>query len=147
MATSSSLIDKIHSEFKGELLSLPKPKVQGLNFSFSGLKTATRFLIEKGYPKEQIAASFQETAITYLIDKVKLAIKTTGIKTLSVSGGVSANSFLRKLLNQIENVEVIVPDIEYTSDNGAMVAFTGYRKFLLEGADELSLNAFARKSL
>ena len=76
------IIDKIHSEFKGELLSLPKPKVQGLNFSFSGLKTATRFLIEKGYPKEQIAASFQETAITYLIDKVMMTIKTTGIKTL-----------------------------------------------------------------
>ncbi len=141
------VIDRIHTEFKGELLPLPKPKVKGLNFSFSGLKTATRFLIEKGYPKEQIAASFQETAINYLMEKLKLAIKMTGIKTITVSGGVSANSLLRKLLKGLNKAEVIMPELEFTSDNGAMVAYAGYKRFLLEGADDLDLNAFAKKSL
>ena len=141
------VIDRIHRNFRGELLKLPKPKVKGLDFSFSGLKTATRFLIEKGYPKEQIAASFQETAISYLVDKLKLALKETGIETVTVSGGVSANSYLRKLLKELPDVEVILPEMEFTSDNGAMVAYTGYRKFLLQGPDSLSLNAAARMPL
>jgi len=141
------VIDKIFREYNGEYLELPKPQVQGVSMSFSGLKTAVRRLVEKGYPKEQIAASFQKTAIDYVVGKLRKSIKETGIKRISVSGGVSANSYLRKKLLELEEkekVKIYIPDMEYTSDNGAMIAFTGYNLFKLdeEIGDPFTLNAY-----
>ncbi len=137
------VIDRIYREYDGEYLSLPKPKVEGLNYSFSGIKTAVRRLVEKGYPPRQVAASFQRTAISYLVGKLKRAVEETGVRRISVSGGVSANSLLREELKGL-GFEVYLPPLEYTSDNGAMVAYLGYRRFLLEGADPLDLGAQAR---
>jgi N6-L-threonylcarbamoyladenine synthase len=140
------VIDRIYRSFSGTFLKLPQPRVQGLNYSFSGIKTAVRRLAEKGYPKEQIAASFQRTAISYLLSKLKRAVEESGIKRIAVSGGVSANSLLREELSKTD-WEVFLPPLEFTSDNGAMVAYTGYRRFLLEGEDSLEVGASARAPL
>jgi len=143
------IIDRMYSEFKESYLNLPKPRVEGFNYSFSGLKTAVRRLIEKGYPKEQIAASFQKTAIEYLIGKLEGALKEFRVKRIAVSGGVSANSLLRDKLKELSQrgYEVFLPELSYTSDNGAMVAYVGYRRFLLEGGDSLTIGAQGRKAL
>jgi N6-L-threonylcarbamoyladenine synthase len=143
------IIDRIFKNYSGEYLELPKPKVPGFNYSFSGLKTAVRRLVEKGYPAEQIAASFQKTAIEYLVGKLKKALKEFNVKDIAVSGGVSANSLLREKLLELqeEGYRVHLPKLEYTSDNGAMVAYIGYKRFLLEGEDSLTLNAVARMGL
>ncbi|GAB6076548.1 tRNA (adenosine(37)-N6)-threonylcarbamoyltransferase complex transferase subunit TsaD [Desulfurobacterium crinifex] len=144
------VIDRIYKNYDGDFLLLPKPKVPDFNFSFSGLKTAVRRLIEKGYVCEQIAASFQKTAMEYLIEKLKRAIREFQVKRVAIAGGVSANSFLRQNLKKMEieeGLEIFLPEMEFTSDNGAMVAYTGYRKFLIEGGDSLDINAVARSSL
>ncbi|TCK06494.1 tRNA (adenosine(37)-N6)-threonylcarbamoyltransferase complex transferase subunit TsaD [Phorcysia thermohydrogeniphila] len=143
------IIDRIFKSYSGEYLELPKPKVPGFNYSFSGLKTAVRRLVEKGYPAEQIAASFQKTAIEYLVGKLKKALKEFNVKDIAVSGGVSANSLLREKLLELqeEGYRVHLPKMEYTSDNGAMVAYVGFKRFLLEGEDPLTLNAVARLGL
>ncbi|MEO2068289.1 MAG: tRNA (adenosine(37)-N6)-threonylcarbamoyltransferase complex transferase subunit TsaD [Desulfurobacteriaceae bacterium] len=144
------VIDKIYKSYSGEYLELPKPKVPDFNFSFSGLKTAVRRLVEKGFPKDQIAASFQKTAVEYLVGKVRKAIKEFKVDKLAVAGGVSANSFLRELLREMEvdeRIKVFLPELQFTSDNGAMVAYIGYRRFLLFGEDPLNINALARSSL
>jgi len=143
------VIDRIYREFNGEFLELPKPRVKGFNYSFSGIKTAVRRLVEKGYPADQIAASFQKTAVEYLVGKLKRALKETGVKRIAVSGGVSANSLLREKLKELEDkgYKVFMPKMEFTSDNGAMVAYVGYRRFLLEGGDSLEVGALPRLSL
>lgn len=143
------VIDRIYREFKGEYLELPKPRVEGFNYSFSGIKTAVRRLIEKDYPAEQVAASFQKTAVEYLIGKLKKALKETGVKRIAVSGGVSANSLLRGKLKELQEqgYSVFMPKMEFTSDNGAMVAYVGYRRFLLEGGDPLEVGALPRMPL
>ena len=143
------VIDRIYREFNGEYLELPKPRVKGFNYSFSGIKTAVRRLIEKDYPAEQVAASFQKTAVEYLIGKLKKALKETGVKRIAVSGGVSANSLLREKLKELQKqgYSVFMPKMEFTSDNGAMVAYVGYRRFLLEGGDSLEVGALPRMPL
>ncbi len=143
------VIDRIYREFKGEYLELPKPRVKGFNYSFSGIKTAVRRLIEKGYPAEQVAASFQKTAVEYLVGKLKKALKETGVRRIAVSGGVSANSLLREKLKELQEqgYSVFMPKMEFTSDNGAMVAYVGYRRFLLEGGDSLEVGALPRMAL
>ncbi len=143
------IIDKIYRNYSGEYVQLPKPKVEGFNYSFSGLKSAVKRLTEKGYPKEQLAASFQKTAIEYLLSKLKKAIDYYKIEAIAISGGVSANSLLRKKLQELkeEGKKIFLPDMEYTSDNGAMVAFVGYMKYLLEGEDPLTISAAARSIL
>ena len=143
------IIDKIYNNYTGDFIPLPKPKVEGFNYSFSGLKSAVKRLVERGYPKEQLAASFQKTAIEYLFEKLLKAIEYFKVNAIAVSGGVSANSLLRKKLLQLENSgkKVFIPKLEYTSDNGAMIAFTGYMKYLLEGEDSLTISAKARSNL
>ncbi len=143
------VIDRIYRKFEGKYLELPKPRVKGFNYSFSGIKTAVRRLIENGYPSEQVAASFQKTAVEYLIGKLEKALKETGVKRIAVSGGVSANSLLREKLKELQEqgYRVFLPKMEFTSDNGAMVAYVGYRRFLLEGGDSLDVGALPRMSL
>jgi len=140
------VIDKIYRSYDGDYLKLPKPKVSGLNFSFSGIKSAVRRLAEKGAPTYQLVSSFQRVAVSYLIDKLKEAVKETKVKRVAVSGGVSANSLLREELASL-GVELYIPPLEFTSDNGAMVAYLGYRKFLLEGEDSLEVGALARSQI
>ncbi|WP_457567525.1 tRNA (adenosine(37)-N6)-threonylcarbamoyltransferase complex transferase subunit TsaD [Desulfurobacterium sp.] len=141
------VIDKMFQYYDGDYLVLPRPQARGVNMSFSGLKTAVRRLIENGYPEEMIVASFQKTAVDYVVGKLKKAVRETGIKRISVSGGVSANSYLRKKLKELEekeHLEIFLPEMKYTADNGAMVAYVGYLRFVkAEGiGDSFTLNAY-----
>lgn len=115
----------------------PVPDPEGLNFSYSGLKTSVLYTY-RDLPQEEricriadLAASFQNAAIQSLIVKLKRAIKRTNLVRISVSGGVSANKLLRSNLDKLD-VEWVAPDPEFTVDNGAMVGFLGY-KLLKEG--------------
>lgn len=115
------------------LIPLPKPMQHNKDamMSFSGLKTATRLAYEKNKDmpniKANIAASLQNTISEVLLLKLKFAIQKTKAKQLIVSGGVSANQFLREKLNTLE-IPVIFPELTFCTDNGAMIAYLGYLK-------------------
>ena len=133
-----------------------KPKVEGLNFSFSGLKTAILYFIQnetKVNPAfvaenlNDICASIQYTIIGILIDKLKMAVKTTGIKHIAIGGGVSANSGIRQALKDGEQKfgwTTYVPKFEFTTDNAAMIAIVGYLKYLEGDFSEQNITASAR---
>lgn len=133
-----------------------KPKVDGLNFSFSGLKTAILYFIQKETKANKhfieenlndICASIQYTIIGILMDKLKLASKQTGIKHIAIGGGVSANSGIRQALKEGEQKfgwTSYVPKFEFTTDNAAMIAIVGYLKFLESDFSEQNVTASAR---
>jgi N6-L-threonylcarbamoyladenine synthase len=133
-----------------------KPKVEGLNFSFSGLKTAILYFIQKevkanpNFVKENlndICASIQYTIINILMDKLKRAVKQTGIKHIAIGGGVSANSGIRQALKDGEQKfgwTTYIPKFEFTTDNAAMIAIVGYLKYLEGDFAEQDIMASAR---
>ena len=133
-----------------------KPKVNGLNFSFSGLKTAILYFIRDHSKKnpdfikehlDDICASIQYTIIGILMDKLQLAVKETGIDRIAIGGGVSANSGIRAALKQAESRhgwQTHVPAFEFTTDNAAMIAIVGYLKFLENDFADQSIMATAR---
>jgi tRNA N6-adenosine threonylcarbamoyltransferase len=135
-------IDKLAQLGNPKAFQFTKPKVDGLNFSFSGLKTAILYFIQRetkanpDFIKENIndiCASIQYTIIEILIDKLKRAVKQTGIKQIAIGGGVSANSGIRKALKDGEQKfewKTYVPKFEFTTDNAAMIAIVGYLKYL-----------------
>ena len=133
-----------------------KPKVDGLNFSFSGFKTAVLYFIQrevKANPNfieenlNDICASIQYTIIGILIDKLKLATKQTGINHIAIGGGVSANSGIRQALKDGEQKFgwiTYIPKFEFTTDNAAMIAIVGYLKYLQGNFAEQDVVASAR---
>lgn len=133
-----------------------KPKVDGLNFSFSGLKTAILYFVQrevKNNPNfieenlNDICASIQYTIIRILMDKLKLAVKQTGIKHIAIGGGVSANSGIRTALKVAEQKygwTSYIPKFEYTTDNAAMIAIVGYLKYLEKDFSDFDVMASAR---
>lgn len=133
-----------------------KPKVDGLNFSFSGLKTAILYFVQRevkanpDFVKENlndICASIQYTIINILIDKLKIAAKQTAINQIAIGGGVSANSGIRQALKDGEHKfgwKTYVPKIEFTTDNAAMIAIVGYLKYLEEDFAGQGVTASAR---
>ena len=135
------LIDKYAKEGNPKAFPFTKPKVEGLNFSFSGLKTQFLYFIQKQVlenpnfieeNKADICASIQQTIINILMDKLKLAVETTGIKQIAIGGGVSANSGIRKTLQEAEskyNWKTYIPKFEYTTDNAAMIGIVGYYRY------------------
>jgi N6-L-threonylcarbamoyladenine synthase len=135
-------IDKRAKLGNPKAFKFTKPKVDGLNFSFSGLKTAILYFIQKevqanpNFIEENlndICASIQYTIIGILVDKLKLATKETGIKHIAIGGGVSANSGIRQALKDGEakfGWTTYVPKFEFTTDNAAMIAIVGYLKYL-----------------
>jgi N6-L-threonylcarbamoyladenine synthase len=118
-----------------------KPRVNPMDFSFSGLKTAVLYFVQREVKQnpnfiseniEDICASIQFTIVDYLIDKLKNAVKFTGIKEIAIGGGVSANSGIRKALLEAEDKygwNTYVPKFEYCTDNAAMIAIVGELKF------------------
>jgi len=136
------LIDKHAKLGNPKAFAFTKPKVPGLDFSFSGLKTAILYFIQKkklenpNFIEENlndICASIQYTIIEILMDKLKLAVKETGIKQIAIGGGVSANSGIRTRLKESESKygwKTFVPKFEYTTDNAAMIGIVGYQKYL-----------------
>jgi N6-L-threonylcarbamoyladenine synthase len=133
-----------------------KPKVDGLNFSFSGLKTGILYFIQKEVKANpnfisenlnDICASIQYTIIGILIDKLKLASNQTGIKHIAIGGGVSANSGIRNALKKGEQKfgwTAYIPKFEFTTDNAAMIAIVGYLKYLDDDFAKQDVSASAR---
>ncbi len=133
-----------------------KPKVDGLNFSFSGLKTAILYFVQRetkvnpNFVEENlndICASIQYTIVGILMDKLKLAVKQTGIIHIAIGGGVSANSGIRKALKDAEKKHgwtTYIPKFEYTTDNAAMIAIVGYLKYLEKDFSDFDVMATAR---
>lgn len=150
------LIDKYAQLGNPKAFKFTKPKVGDLEFSFSGLKTGILYFIQKNvkenpnFIKENlndICASIQYTIIEILMDKLKNTIKQTGIKHIAIAGGVSANSEIRKRLILAEKHwgwTTYIPKFEYTTDNAAMIAITGYLKYLNNDYSDISVTAKAR---
>jgi N6-L-threonylcarbamoyladenine synthase len=135
-------IDKRAKLGNPKAFTFTKPKVDGLNFSFSGLKTGILYFIQKEVKKNpnfikenlnDICASIQYTIIGILVDKLKKASKETSIKHIAIGGGVSANSGIRAALKKGEDKfgwHTYIPKFEFTTDNAAMIAIVGYLKYL-----------------
>lgn len=138
------LIDKFAQEGNPKAFLFTKPKVDGFNFSFSGLKTQILYFIQKNVAqnpnfieenKADICASIQHTIIEILMDKLKLAVNETGITQIAIGGGVSANSGIRFTLKEAERKygwKTFIPKFEYTTDNAAMIGIVGYYNYLEE---------------
>lgn len=143
------LMDKMASLGK-HTYNLPAPKDDSsYDFSFSGIKSAVINLVHnerqrgREINKEDLATSFQETAVGILVKKTKRALKEYGVKQLLVAGGVSANSGLRKALEEIckeLDVELLKPEIKYCTDNAAMIGAAGYYAYLKGDIADFSLN-------
>ena len=150
------LIDKYAQLGNPKAYPFTKPKVGDLDFSFSGLKTGILYFIQKqqrinpNFVEENlndICASIQYTIVEILMEKLKNAVKQTGIKHIAIAGGVSANSDIRKRLQLAEKHfgwTTYIPKFEYTTDNAAMIAITGYLKYLNDDYATVSITAKAR---
>ncbi|TDE03479.1 tRNA (adenosine(37)-N6)-threonylcarbamoyltransferase complex transferase subunit TsaD [Flavobacterium hiemivividum] len=150
------LVDKHAQLGNPKAFAFTKPKVPGLNFSFSGLKTAILYFVQKkklenpdfiSENMDDICASIQYTIVEILMDKLKLAVKETGIKQIAIGGGVSANSGIRKAIKDTEQKygwKTYVPKFEYTTDNAAMIGIVGYQKFLSQQFETAAVVSKAR---
>jgi N6-L-threonylcarbamoyladenine synthase len=150
------LIDKYAKLGNQKAFRFTKPKVGDLDFSFSGLKTGILYFIQKqqrinpNFIEENlndICASIQYTIVEILMDKLKNAVKLTGIKHIAIAGGVSANSEIRNRLQLAEKHfgwTTYIPKFEYTTDNAAMIAITGYLKYLNNEYADVAVTAKAR---
>lgn len=149
------LIDKYAATGDSKKYRFPEPRIEGLNFSFSGLKTAILYFLKNAgsansYKENNnvseaeqqefiknnlpdICASIQDRIISILLNKLKKAAAETGITQICIAGGVSANKGLRKSITEVGNSKgwkVYIPAFEYCTDNAAMIAISGYYKYL-----------------
>uniref|UniRef100_UPI003217086C tRNA (adenosine(37)-N6)-threonylcarbamoyltransferase complex transferase subunit TsaD n=1 Tax=uncultured Draconibacterium sp. TaxID=1573823 RepID=UPI003217086C len=152
-------VDKLAKDGDPLKFEFSKPRIPGLDYSFSGLKTNFLYFLRDNLKtnenfieenKNDLCASLQHTIIEILLGKLRRAAKETGINEITVAGGVSANSGLRNALQ--ENAKkhrwnLIIPKFEYTMDNAAMIAITGYYKFLNKEFVGQNTVPFARTQL
>jgi N6-L-threonylcarbamoyladenine synthase len=163
------LVDKYAVGGNAHRFNFPEPKIEGLNFSFSGLKTSILYFLKnagesnvykeiflKDVPTQQqfiddnladICASIQQRIISILLNKLQKAAEQTGIKNICLAGGVSANSGLRKSFIEMgvqQKWKTFIPAFEYCTDNAAMIGITGYYKFLEKDFSPISVGANAR---
>ncbi|MEM9649430.1 MAG: tRNA (adenosine(37)-N6)-threonylcarbamoyltransferase complex transferase subunit TsaD [Bacteroidota bacterium] len=150
------LVDKYAREGNPAAYPFPKPKVEGLNFSFSGLKTSILYFLQRetrqnpDFVQENIrdiCASVQHTILEILMGKLELAVKQTGIKQVAIGGGVAANSGIRARLKDAERTKgwkTYIPKFAYCTDNAAMIGIVGYLKFLEGKFTDQSVAAKAR---
>ncbi len=136
------VLDKLAQKGNPKAFQFPKSNVKGLDFSFSGLKTAVLYFLKKQLAedpnfiennKADLAASVQYTIVQTLMKKAELALKSDQFKGFAVSGGVSANSGLREAISQLgrkRKIPTYIPPFEYCTDNAAMIAITGYYHYL-----------------
>lgn len=150
------IIDRLARNGNPEAFSFSKPHIKGYDYSFSGLKTSFLYSLNKWlkedpdfveHHKEDLAASFEKTIVDVLMNKLRLAAKDTGIRQVAVAGGVSANTGLRNaFLDHAKRYRwtVFIPKFSFTTDNAAMIAITGYFKFLDKDFCPIELPAYAR---
>ena len=151
-------IDKLAKKGNIHAFEFGKPKIKGLDFSFSGLKTSILYKIQNNLQKnpkfieenlEDLCASIQHSIVSILLNKLEEAIELTGIKQLAIAGGVSANSYLRNELEKLAKekaYELYIPKFEYCTDNAAMIAIAGYFKYLDKDFTDQSETPSARLS-
>lgn len=150
------IIDRLARQGNAHAFSFSKPHIQGLDYSFSGLKTSFLYFLRDrmaGNPnfieqnKNDLAASLERTVVEVLMDKLVKAVRQTGIHTVAVAGGVSANTALRQafIIRQQSGLwKAFIPPFSYTTDNAAMIAIAGYYKFLDGQFCSLSEPPFSR---
>jgi N6-L-threonylcarbamoyladenine synthase len=163
------LIDKYAQQGNANRFKFPEPQIPGLDFSFSGLKTSILYFLRNAgtsntYKEEfmttedekqkfvsenlpDICASIQHRIVTILLNKLKKAAAQTGIKDICLAGGVAANSGLRKAFEETGKQigwNTFIPAFEYCTDNAAMIAITGYYKYLAGDFADLSVTSSAR---
>ena len=150
------LIDRYAREGDAARYAFPEPQIPGLNFSFSGLKTAILYFLQDRTARDpafiaanlpDICASIQGRIVSILLNKLKKAARETGVTDLCIAGGVSANSGLRlafRELGEREGWNTFIPPFEYCTDNAAMIAITGHYKYLSGDFAPLTTSASAR---
>tara|TARA_R110000850_G_scaffold268138_1_gene399411 strand:- start:2670 stop:3689 length:1020 start_codon:yes stop_codon:yes gene_type:complete len=150
------LVDKLAQKGNPKAYKFTKPKVGDLDFSFSGLKTAILYFVQKEVKNnpnfieeniEDVCASIQYTIVDYLMDKLKNAVKATGIKEIAIGGGVSANSGIRSALQEAEKKygwKTHIPKFEFCTDNAAMIAIVGELKYKQKIFSDISVSSKAR---
>ena len=149
-------IDRLASIGNPNAFAFPEPKTEGCNFSFSGLKTSLLYLLQReerlqpGFTANNqmhIAASMQHTIVKILIKKFMRAAQETGIKSLALAGGVSANSELRSEFSKLQEngFKTFIPPFEFCTDNAAMIGIAGY--FMLKNQIQSGLDAIAEPGL
>ena len=150
------LVDKYAQLGNPNAFQFTKPKINRLDFSFSGLKTQILYFVQKNVAANQefindnlndICASIQHTIINILMEKITLAVAQTGINQIAIGGGVSANSGIRAAIKNTEITKgwkTFVPKFEYTTDNAAMIGIVGYQKYLSSHFENQSVTSKAR---
>ena len=135
-------IDRLAAEGDATAFRFAKPHIPGLDYSFSGLKTSFLYTLRDGLKADpdfidknraDLAASLQHTIIEILLDKLRRAVEQTGVRTVAIGGGVSANSGVRDAVARFcveRGIRAFIPERVFTTDNAAMVAIAGYFKYL-----------------
>jgi N6-L-threonylcarbamoyladenine synthase len=153
------IIDKLARQGNPKAYTFAKPQIPGYDYSFSGLKTSFLYSLRDwvkddpdfvAHHKEDLAASLEATIVDILMKKLRKAAKDLGIKQVAVAGGVSANNGLRNAFR--EHAErygwkIFIPKFGYTTDNAAMIAITGYYKFLDKDFCSIDKPAYSRVSI
>lgn len=153
------IIDKLARQGNPNAYKFSKPHIAGLNYSFSGLKTSFLYSLRDWvkedpdfieHHKTDLAASLEKTIVDILMDKLRKAVKQTGITEVAVAGGVSANNGLRNSFREHAEKygwKIFIPKFSYTTDNAAMIAITGYYKYLDKDFCSIDMPAYSRVSL
>ncbi|MFC2114034.1 tRNA (adenosine(37)-N6)-threonylcarbamoyltransferase complex transferase subunit TsaD [Bacteroidota bacterium] len=149
-------IDKMAQKGNPKAFEFPTPKIPGLDFSFSGLKTSFLYTVRDGLKDnknfiedrtEDLCASYQHRIVSYLCQKLTKAATESGITEIALAGGVAANSALRKQLNELaikHNWNLYIPQFQYCTDNAGMIAITAYYQYLEENFSGQDIRTFAR---
>jgi len=153
------LIDKLAQNGNPSRFQFAKPKVVGLNYSFSGLKTSFLYFIQAETKKNKdfieenltdLCASLQQTILDILFVKLEKAVQQEGISEIAIAGGVSANNGLRERLKSYEQAKgwnVYIPEFQFCTDNAGMIAVAGYYHYLASEFTDLSVYSEARITL
>lgn len=153
------IIDKLARQGNPDAFRFSKPHIPGLDYSFSGLKTSFLYFLRDRlkedpqfieHHKADLAASLERTIVDILMKKLTMAVKQTGIKHVAVAGGVSANTRLRNAFHEKAEKSgwhIYIPKFSYTTDNAAMIAITGYYKFMDHDFCPIDKPAYSRVTI